>query len=153
MVEINELISEYEEENEREDFARRLTEVRNRLHLNQEEFAVAIGYTDGFISLVEACKTRPGYKFFKHIIERFNVNPVYLLTGRGKMFLDDEQEAKIREYEGPDKETVAKLVDYIEQAPMVRFAVLEFFLGYIHKNEDIVEEQRKEYFAKKKKKS
>jgi len=142
-----------EEEKEREDFARRLTAVRNRLHLNQEEFAVAIGYTDGFISLVEGCRTRPGYKFFKHIIGRFNVNPVYLLTGRGEMFLDDDTGVKIKGYEGPDKETVAKLVDYIEQSSMVRFSVLEFFLRYLYKNEDIVEEQRKEYFAQKKEKS
>jgi transcriptional regulator with XRE-family HTH domain len=152
MIPLNNVFKERKEK-EREDFARRLTEVRSRLRLNQEEFAAAIGYTDGFISLLEGCKTRPGYKFFKNIIDRFKVNPVYLLTGRGNMFLDDDTEVKIKGYEGPDKEMVAKLVGYIEQVPTFRFAVFEFFLTYLYKNEDIVEVQKKEYFAEKKKKN
>jgi transcriptional regulator with XRE-family HTH domain len=150
MAERNELT--LEEKKDREAFARRLTAVRNRMHLTQGELAQAIGYTDGFISMVEACKTRPGYDFFKNMIERFDVNPVYLLTGEGEMFLAEEKEYKIKGYEGPDKETVAKMLKYIEEATAVRFSVLEFFLNYIFNNENMVEAQRKEYLAQKKKK-
>ena len=151
MAKIKELISEYEKKKDREDFARRLKAVRKHLNLNQGEFAVPIGYTDGYISLIEGCRARPGYRFFKNIIERFNVNPVYLLTGRGNMFLDEGTGDKIKGYEGPDKEMVIKLVDYIEQVPALRHSVLEFFLRYLYEKADIVEEFRQEYFAKKSK--
>ena len=131
-----------EEKEELQSFARRLLEVRNRLHLMQKELAEALDFSESFLSQVEAAKTKPGYNFFKHMIEKFNVNPVYLLTGQGEMFLEEEKKKMLGEiYKGEDKETVEELLYYLENVPVVRFAVLEYFLNYVHKNKPVIEEE------------
>jgi transcriptional regulator with XRE-family HTH domain len=139
-----------EEKEELQSFARRLLEVRNRLHLMQKELAEALGYSESFLSQVEAAKTKPGYNFFKQMIERFNVNPVYLLTGQGEMFLEEEKKKMLGEvYKGEEKETVEELLYYLENVPVVRFSVLEYFLNYVHKNKSVIEEELEKSRSKK----
>ena len=131
-----------EEKEELQSFARRLQEVRHRLRLMQKELAGVIGFSDSFISLLEAAQTKPGYFFFKNMMEKFNVNPLYLLSGEGEMFLEEENKKKIgMVYKGEEKETVAELLYYLENAPVIRFAVLEYFLNYVHKNKPVIEEE------------
>ena len=133
-----------EEKDELENFARRLQEVRHRLHLMQKELAEMIGYSDSFISLLEAAQTKPGYFFFKNMLEKFNVNPLYLLSGEGEMFLEEENKKNIgRVYKGEEKETVEELLYYLENAPVIRFAVLEYFLSYLYQHKDMIDAQIK----------
>lgn len=134
-----------EEKEELQTFAQRLQNVRNHLHLMQKELAEAIGYSDSFISLLESAHTKPGYFFFKNMMDKFNVNPVYLLSGEGEMLLDEEQKKKIDSvYKGEDKREVEELLYYMENAPIVRFAVLEYFMSYLYQKEDMIKAQIKE---------
>ncbi len=131
-----------EEKEELQAFARRLQEVRHRLRLMQKELAGIIGYSDSFISLLEAAQTKPGYFFFKNMMEKFNVNPLYLLSGEGEMFLEEENKKNIgMVYKGEEKETVAELLYYLENAPVIRFAVLEYFMNYLYQHKDMIDAQ------------
>jgi hypothetical protein len=83
-------------------------------------------------------------------MDKFNVNPLYLLSGEGEMFLEEEQKKKIEAvYKGEEKETVEKLLYYLENVPVVRFSVLEYFLNYVYNNKSIIEEELEKKKSKK----
>lgn len=75
-------------------FGIRIKEIRQTLKLNQKDFANAIGISSSFLSEVEAGRTKVGQDFLLNIVNIFSVNPLYLLSGIGKMFMEHEKEVK-----------------------------------------------------------
>ncbi len=58
------------------------------------------------------------------------------------MFLEEENKKKIgMVYKGEEKETVEELLYYLENAPVVRFAVLEYFMNYLYQHKDMIDAQ------------
>jgi len=120
------------------DFGKRVKEVRDSLHLLQKDFAADIGISGSFLSDIEAGKTRASFEFFYHITEKYHVNPIYLLHGKGEMFLSPDLEPAV-DY-GPDSDIIRKMIEHIIQVPMIRFAVLEFYQGYLYDKRDMLNE-------------
>lgn len=125
----------------------RIKEIRRELRISQKEFAEKIEISGSFLSEVEANKSKPGYEFLNNIILTFNVNPLYLMTGKGNMFLKRDS----GEWTVPDDEygefgaIVKKMLLYFKMSPQVKMAVLEFFQRYIHENKDLIEAEIKKY--------
>jgi len=69
-------------------FPERLRELRKRLGLSQKEFAEKLGVHLMTISRYERGKITPSYKFLELLEKTFNVNPEWLLKGKGEPFLD-----------------------------------------------------------------
>jgi hypothetical protein len=58
--------------------------------------------------------------------------------------LEEENKKNIgRVYKGEEKETVEELLYYLENAPVIRFAVLEYFLSYLYQHKDMIDAQIK----------
>ena len=121
------------------DFGKRVKEVRESLHLLQKDFASDIGISGSFLSDIEAGKTRASFEFFYHITEKYHVNPIYLLHGKGEMFLGPGLESAV-DY-GPDSDIIQEMLEHITQIPLIRFAVLEFYQGYLYDKKDLLNEQ------------
>ncbi len=121
------------------EFAKRLVEVRKRLGFMQKDFAPELNVSLSFLYQVEAAKTKPGYNFFKKLIEKFNVNPQYLFTGEGDMFYNQEPEKNEKQYYGEFDSHVKKMLRYMEHYPLVKLAVLEFFSNYIYDRKGAIE--------------
>jgi transcriptional regulator with XRE-family HTH domain len=111
------------------DFGQRVKAVRDSLHLLQKDFAAQIGISGSFLSDIEAGKTRASFEFFYHITKVYNVNPMFLLHGKGEMFLKGDNEPAI-DY-GPDSDFIREMIDHMRQIPVIRFAVLEFYQRYL----------------------
>jgi transcriptional regulator with XRE-family HTH domain len=110
------------------EFSERLIKVRQILGYNQKEFAPQINVSLSFLYQVEASRTKPGFNFFKTLIEKFNVNPKYLFTGDGEMFYEPPPTVEKPQVDyGAWSVLVDKLIKYIKVSPVVKFAVLEFF--------------------------
>lgn len=91
------------------------------------------------MSDIEAGKTRASFEFFYHITEKYHVNPIYLLHGKGEMFLSPDLEPVV-DY-GLDSDITQKMLDHFKQVPMIRFAVLEFYQGYLYDKRDMLNEE------------
>jgi len=64
----------------------RIKLVRKTLAQSQTEFAGAIGITQTSLSQIESGKNGISYDVFHAIISGFNVNPFWLMDGKGEMF-------------------------------------------------------------------
>lgn len=138
-----------EESGELKAFAWRVVEVRNRLHIMQKDLAEMLGLSVSFLSQVEAGKTKPGYTFFKHMLEKYNVNPIYLLTGKGEMFTVDDRSqpvpaVPVNEY-GDVTPIIEDMLYYIKHSLMVKSEITECYLSYLYNNKAAVASEMKEH--------
>ena len=79
--------------------AERLKELRYKLGLSQKEFAERVGIHYMTLSKYESGKYRPSLRFLKKVEEVFNVNPQWLLEGKGDMFLPKDMPKEARKVE------------------------------------------------------
>lgn len=68
----------------------RIKLVRNQLGLSQTDFGAKIGVTIGVIRNLETNKTQLTSPLFELFCSIYNVNPNWLRTGEGDMFLPTE---------------------------------------------------------------
>lgn len=67
----------------------RFKELMTALNMTQKDFSNAIGTTQQYISLIMNNKREPSEKILLLIEEKFKVNPKWLRTGNGDMFIED----------------------------------------------------------------
>lgn len=72
----------------------RLREIREKLHLQQGEFAQQLEVVQQQLSKYERNKNKPSAEVFAKLIEKFNININWLLTGEGKMFIETNDNLK-----------------------------------------------------------
>lgn len=68
----------------------RVKQIRKFFKLNQEDFGKRLGVTKAAISKIEASINQVTDQMLKLICKEFNINQVWLMTGEGEMFSDDE---------------------------------------------------------------
>ena len=134
------------------EFGKRVAKVRQELKIKQEDFAPSLNIVVSTLSLIETGKTKPGYSFFKKITDVYNVNPLYLLTGKGEKFINEDtlNPREKRDY-GEFTEMIEELYYYLDNSPMVKFAVMDFFKNYLYNHQEVLAEDIKKYFELKKK--
>ncbi len=72
----------------------RIRELRKALKLSQKEFAGKIGLKQNAISYMEKSGFTVTEQNIKSICAQFNVNEDWLRTGKGRMFLENDQKQK-----------------------------------------------------------
>ncbi len=82
----------------RKAVSERLKKIRLELQLSQKEFGARIGTSNTYISTLESAQAGPGYYIIYKLTKTYNVNPLYLLHGKGPVFIDleakQEEESK-----------------------------------------------------------
>lgn len=100
-------------------FAKRLKQLRNEIHLTQEELAVKLNKTRSTIAGYETERKEPDYETLKMIANFFNVSLDYLLGASEIRNLHKEQSSLTRvfnnlyTYDLPD-EAIKQIEEYIE---------------------------------------
>lgn len=72
----------------------RIKQLREAVSLSQSEFAVKAGLSIGNIWNIENSDVTPSARTLRVIQAAFNVNPEWLKTGKGEMFLEKVEETK-----------------------------------------------------------
>lgn len=77
---------------EKNNFAFRFKQLREALRLNQGEIAAKTGVHLQTISRYERGELRPSGKKISALVQTVGVNPTWLLTGEGEMFIKPPKE-------------------------------------------------------------
>ncbi len=129
----------------KELMAKCMKTIREHLGLKQKELAQTLGIASGYISEIEAGKKNPGIDVLEKLHRLYNVNISYLFTGEGDLFIQPGGEKRKKpERTAPkkpsDEMTMArKLMWYVMNIPVVRYAMLEAFRSYLYEKGDMVE--------------
>ena len=70
---------------------KRIKEVRARLNLTQKAFGDKLGLSRDIIANIECNRVKPQRMFLQHLCATFSVNPNWLETGEGNVFIDDSK--------------------------------------------------------------
>jgi transcriptional regulator with XRE-family HTH domain len=134
-------------------FGQRIINLRKYLKASQIEFANTLGVSHSFISSIESGKNKPGYTFFKNLYLQYHVNPEYLFEGRGDMILKSKKEnAPEKKDYGEFNDRIHEMLYYIENVPLVKLSVLQFFTTFLFDNKAHIEidmQKHQEYQKKK----
>ncbi len=119
----------------------RILAVRRRLYMNQNEFARAMGVSNGSLSMMETGKAQPRFELLYNITKKYNVNLAYIFFGRGEMFLPKEIDARIeiKNY-GPETEDwLQEFIHYFNESRVFRFGVMSQISRFLLENRDLIE--------------
>lgn len=72
----------------------RIKQVRNELHLKQEDFAKHFGFSRAFLSAIEKDKSKLSVDNLTKLLVDFNVSINFILAGIGDVFVKKEDESK-----------------------------------------------------------
>lgn len=117
----------------------RIKELRKVLGLSREEFANKLGLKSrGKIENIELGRTSPDEPFLDLICKTYNINPEWLRTGQGEMFIELSKDEQIEDFIGEllsDEEDSFKrrLISGLVALDENGWTVLEKFLDSIQK--------------------
>lgn len=119
---------------------KRIALIRKESGLNQQDFADKIGLTKNYVSLMETGARNPSDRTISDICREFNVNPDWLRTGDGAMYIPAPEEDTayindlLSEYDNPFYETIkAILRTYAESSPEDQKALKSFAQRFANK--------------------
>lgn len=70
----------------------RIKQIRSKLNMNQGEFARAVNIVQQQLSKYERGENKPSSEFLTVLVDKFNVNINWLLTGKGGIFATESSE-------------------------------------------------------------
>lgn len=119
----------------------RIQEIRNTLKLSRRAFGEILGVSGDVINNIENNRLRrPEQKepIYKLICEKFNVNEIWLRTGKEKMFNDTDEENQIMSWAGnvlkeTDESFKKRFVKMLTELDGSDWDVLEKIVSKLHK--------------------
>lgn len=126
-----------------EETGSRLRLFRKSRKITIHDLSDRIGISKSTISEVERGHAKPPVNLLLAMFNLYGLNVNWVLTGEGKMILKKDAASLSRRKAtstGVMDDEYNQLLYYLENAPVVKYAVLGFFREYFHKNKDIIEE-------------
>ncbi|GEM_PF-2070075 len=123
-----------------EETGKRLRLFRKSRNITIQQLSEQTGLSRGMISEIEAGKTKPSATLMLALLKLYGLNINWLLTGEGKMIVKRKALITEKSSSAEVDDDYNQLLWYLENAPVVKYAVLSFFLEYNHKNKEIIDE-------------
>jgi transcriptional regulator with XRE-family HTH domain len=136
------------------DIGKRIKAIRKTLGIKQQDFAKEIGFSTSFLSEAENAKYKPGLRFYNNILQKYNVNLNYLLTGKGEMFnkTKETEEIPVKKLFGPIQ-SGDELIWYIKRSPLFMHTLMGFATRFLYENKMHIKIEIEEYQSNKEEKS
>ena len=129
---------------------KKLRKIRKSLGFTQEKMVTYFDIGRANYSRIEKGEVSPGLTLLKTLGDKFDVSLDWLVNNSGSMFMRDadqsghkESAAKELQHAGECAKELALLYTYIEKVPVVKHAMLCFFLEYLHIHQEMIDEYLK----------
>lgn len=122
-----------------DEFVERLMNVIESTGLNQKEFASKAKISSPFLSQIKTNNVKPGFDFLYNILKELNVNVNWLLSGKGEMFLNGEEDKRDIFSRVPLNDDIIDMVRHLE-VPIIKNALLVRFLEVQKEYENYIKE-------------
>lgn len=125
----------------------RIREIRKHLKYKQKVFAKELGVTGGYLSEIEIGRKSPGLELIVSLVNKYNANIMYLFYGEGGFFRKPDED-KIEDgpvIPGDDWSNTDRLVWLIKHIPLIRYAMLEYYLSYTFDKKRLIESEIEKY--------
>ena len=121
----------------KKEIGTRIREVRKSLGYTQDRMVEYFDCGRANYSRIEKGEVFPNPAMLKGLNQKFKVSLHWLVCGKGEMH-ENENQYKELKLGAADGGEINELLIYIEKVPMVRHAILSFFLEYIEKNKTLI---------------
>lgn len=121
----------------RKEIGQRLRQFREKLGTTQRQMATNFGIGHANYSRIERGEIFPGILVLDILKKKFDLSLHWLICDQGDMLTtpaDEENRIDIGSY----SQDIKELIHYITDVPMVKHAILGFFMEYKVRNEDIL---------------
>jgi transcriptional regulator with XRE-family HTH domain len=120
----------------------RMRKIRKTLGYTQEKMVTFFDIGRANYSRIEKGEVWPGAHILYTLRTKFNVSLDWLITNTSKMFIREREKKGYSERVdfGEYTKEVKDLLRYIEKVPMVKHAILSYFLEYKIKNQEIIQQ-------------
>lgn len=124
----------------KQDIGRRMREVRKSLGYTQDQMVDYFDCGRANYSRIEKGEVFPNPTMLEVLNQRFHVSLHWLICNTGGMYLSQQPEHP----EPVDRDVpiaggeIRELLSYVNAVPMVRHAVLGFFLEYLEENKKLI---------------
>ena len=125
----------------KKEIGERLRTVRKTLGFTQEKMVEFFDIGRANYSRIEKGEVWPGVSILHKLRTKFYVSLDWLITNTGKMFTREQDKKAYSDKTefGDYNEEVKELLSYIDKIPMVKHAMLSYFLEYKVKNQDVLQ--------------
>jgi len=126
----------------KKDIGQRMRKIRKALGFTQEQMVSYFDIGRANYSRIEKGEVHPGALILNTLRVKFNVSLDWLISNNGKMFLRDKDKKDANNHIdfGQSTEEIRELLTFMDRVPMVKHAMLSFFLEYRLKNKKIIQE-------------
>lgn len=126
----------------KKDIGLRMRQIRKALGYTQEQMVAYFDIGRANYSRIEKGEVHPGATILHTLRTRFNVSLDWLISNNGKMFLKDREKKndRVKIDFGHSTSEVLDLLETMDKVPMVKHAMLSFFLEYKLRNKKIIRE-------------
>lgn len=124
------------------DIGQRMRQIRKALGYTQEQMVAYFDIGRANYSRIEKGEVHPGATILHTLRTQFNVSLDWLISNNGKMFLKDREKKndRVKIDFGHSTKEVLDLLNTMGKVPMVKHAMLSFFLEYKIRNKKIIRE-------------
>lgn len=125
----------------KKEIGQRMRKIRKTLGYTQGKMVSFFDIGRANYSRVEKGDVFPGVKILYTLREKFNVSLDWLITNNGQMFTQDREKKEFNDkiFSDPYKEEIIELLSYVERVPMVKHAIISFFLEYKIKHQKFIQ--------------
>ena len=126
----------------RKKIGMKMRKIRKTLGYTQVQMVAFFDIGRANYSRIEKGEIFPTPTILNTLSREFHVSLDWLIANEGEMFILHNQKQKDKKILDPGKYSpeISDLLFHIEEVPMVRHAVLGFFLEYKQKNQPIIQE-------------
>ncbi len=124
----------------RKEIGMKMREIRKVLGYTQAQMVSFFDIGRANYSRIEKGEIFPTAAILNTLCKEFHVSLDWLIANEGEMFILQNQKQDAKKILNPGKYSreVSDLLFHIEKVPMVRHAILGFFLEYKQKNQRII---------------
>lgn len=130
----------------KKEIGTKIREIRKNLHYTQDKIVRSFDCGRANYSRIEKGEVFPNPTMLKVLREQYRVSLHWLICNEGQM-MERQEEESIPESipgikssaESKEIEEIKELLFYLDNVPMVKHAILGFFLEYKGKNKKLIE--------------